>query len=249
MTVTSSPTCDARAVADVLRTDASMAGHVLRLANSAAYRPRAAIVSLNQAIARLGLDQLRQMALVIACQTRVFQVRGYEREVAGAFRHALAAALYAQELARARRWNVEEAFFCGLFHDVGEPVLLQAAVDLQRSLGVVASHDAVLAAVDALHAPVGNALAVAWKLPPRVAESVLFHHDPAAAPTFAPVARMTSLADDLATFALAGDDVAVGLAARAKSHEALVPLDVYPDEIDALLAMRARVRESVESLA
>ena len=58
---------------------------------------------------------------MIATRTRAFRVDGHEDEMRALFAHAFATALYAQEVARARRLGVEEAFLAGLFHDVGPP--------------------------------------------------------------------------------------------------------------------------------
>ena len=41
---------------------------------------------------------------------------------------------FAKEIARMRRANVESAFLCGLLHDIGKPVILQALADLQRDI-------------------------------------------------------------------------------------------------------------------
>src|SRR5438132_707575 len=83
-----------------------------------------------------------------------------------------------QVIARARRWNVEEGFLCGLLHDVGRPVLLQAMVDLHRELGYPLDRQSAFAAMDEFHCRVGKYLTEEWTLPARVAETILYHHDP-----------------------------------------------------------------------
>src|SRR5258708_12287382 len=128
--LTASEDSDTGRRAEVSRRDASMTAHGLRLANSPLYRPRSPIVSLQQALSRLGMSQIRQIALTVSCKQRVFRARGYEAEVHRTFRHSFATGLMAQEIAPARGWNAEEAFLPGLLHDVGRPVLLQAASDV-----------------------------------------------------------------------------------------------------------------------
>jgi HD-like signal output (HDOD) protein len=135
---------DARTIAEMLKRDASLSAHVLRIVNSPVYSPRAQIVSLQQAVARVGAVKIREIALVIACRTGVFKAKGYEREIDEVFRHSIATALFAQEIARQTRNNVEDAFLCGLLHDVGRPVLLQALVTLLREARAHADREAVL---------------------------------------------------------------------------------------------------------
>jgi putative nucleotidyltransferase with HDIG domain len=167
---------DARSLAEMLKRDASLSAHVLRIVNSPVYSPRAQIVSLQQAVARVGAVKIREISLVIACRTGVFKAKGYEREIDEVFRHSIATALFAQEIARHTRNNVEDAFLCGLLHDVGRPVLLQALVTLLRDARVNAERAAVLELVHELHESAGAALAKAWKLPDTVATALAKHH-------------------------------------------------------------------------
>lgn len=238
--------CDLRQLTALIHRDQSMTAHLLRLSNSALYAPPTPIVSLQQALNRLGLKKIREIALIISCESRVFRVDGFDLMVRGLFRHSLAAAAYAQEIARARRWNVEEAFLCGLLHDVGKPILLQTLVDLKRKLGVEVEREAIAAGADDFHCRVGGALVKNWKLPVRLAETILHHHDPGEAGEAAPTASMTRLADDLAHFALGSRDVA---AQALVDHPMIGPLNIYPDEMEGLIAMKDRVCGTVDSIS
>jgi putative nucleotidyltransferase with HDIG domain len=246
MTMTAEEGCSMVALASVIRRDPAMASHFLRIANSPAYRPTSPVVTLQQALGRLGTAQIRQMALLITCKGRVFAVPGYESEIRALFQHSLASALFAQEIARARRWNVEEAFLCGLLHDIGRPVLLQLVIDVQKELRFKAPFENVDALVTAHHARVGSELLAHWGLPAQIAETVLFHHDPGAAPTFRKTALMTSLADDLANLLLETtpiDEEAL------RAHPTLGLLNMYADELDELLLKRELIAATVEAIS
>src|SRR5258708_39339191 len=233
--LTASEDSDTGRRAEVSRRDASMTAHGLRLANSPLYRPRSPIVSLQQALSRLGMSQIRQMALAVSCKQRVFRARGYEAEVHRTFRRSFATGLMAQEIARARGWNVEEAFLAGLLHDVGRPVLLQAVADIV-SVHRAGDRQAVLAVVAELHSSVGGALARKWLLPPRVAGTITVHHDALTEAGSPPLAVLTAFADDLSHFALAPPGV--GDEALIREHPLLTSLNVRPDEVTTLLALR-----------
>jgi HD-like signal output (HDOD) protein len=243
-------TTDTRRLAALIVRDQAMAGHLMRMANSPLYSPKIPLVSLDQVVSRMGMKKVREIALVISCQSKVFQVAGFEALVKSHFAHSLAAAAFAQEIARARRWNVEEAFLCGLLHDVGWPLLLQELVDLHKQCGCALELAAVEAAIGRLHARVGSDLVGHWALPARLAETILFHHDPLKSTSAAQTAMMTDLADDLAhlTVPLVGKGREI-TEEGIRRHPMLSPLNIYPDELDALLAQRDKVKAMVEAVA
>jgi putative nucleotidyltransferase with HDIG domain len=238
--LTSREDCDMRKLADVITRDQAMAAHVLRMANSAAYRGTSKVVSLRQAMTRLGLSQLRQIAFVISCQNRIFRVNERQEEVERLFQHSFATALYAQEIARMRRANVEEAFLGGLLHDVGRPVLLQAIVDMSSATPYPETE--VQDSVDALHAYVGGELVTQWGLSERLAESITHHHHPAAAPGGPIPALMIRLADDLA-HRLDREDPP-----KLEMHPALAPLSLYPDDLKRLLDLQEWVQSETQAM-
>jgi putative nucleotidyltransferase with HDIG domain len=236
---------DTRTIAEMLKRDAALSAHVLRIVNSPVYSPRAQIVSLQQAVARVGAVKIREIALVIACRTGVFKAKGYEKEIDDVFQHSIATALFAQEIARNTRNNVEDAFLCGLLHDVGRAVLLQALVTLLREAKVFAERDAVLGLVAELHESAGAALAKAWALPDTVVTTLAKHHatDPAAESV--PV-RIVSLADRVAHLAFEGGELT---AEAVTGHPALAALEIYPDVLDKIIKRASVVKETIGALS
>jgi putative nucleotidyltransferase with HDIG domain len=246
ISLTMDENCEMAQLSGLIQRDQSMTGNVLRLANSALYAPPTPIVSLQQALNRLGMKRVREIALVISCENRVFRVDGFDLTVRALFRHSIATASYAQEIARSRRWNVEEAFLCGLLADVGKPVLLQTLVDLKRSLDIEAPREAMEAAADEFHCGVGAELVKAWKLPARTAETILYHHDPDKAPTAAQTAMLTRLGSDFGHWLVGPKEVSEEM---LRQHPLCVPLNIYPEELDRLLALRDKMKTAVESVA
>jgi putative nucleotidyltransferase with HDIG domain len=236
---------DAAAFADTIKRDSALASHLLRVANSPLYRARAAIVSLQQAVSRLGMRQVREIAMAIVCESRVFRVRGYEKELKEIFRHSLATGYFAQEIARVKRWNVEEAFLGGLLHDIGRPVLLQTVVDLERELGCRAPRLASLDAVSEAHARAGASLVTRWALPAKLAEAVLHHHALVAPGPGAPLFALIGIADGLAHLALGPGESSES---ALRESPLLAAVNLYPEEFDGLLGTRDKVRSAVEAL-
>lgn len=212
-------------IVDALKRDAALSAHLLRIANSPAFCGASPVVSIQQAVTRLGGSHLRQLAVVIACETRAFAAPGFEAEVRAVFRHSLAVALCAKEIARQRRANVEAAFLAGLLHDLGWPVVIQGLSQLAG--GAALPRDAVLERAELLHASLGGAVARAWKLPEAVAVAIVGHHDAA---TEDPLTATVAFADALAQHAGGSPWPEERLLALPATRS----LNLYPDVVESL---------------
>lgn len=237
---------DSRVIAELLRKDQAMAAHVLRVVASPVYSGRTQIVSLQQAVARLGVQKIREISLAIAFRVGVFKLKGFESEITALFQHSVAAGMFAQEVARVTRRNVEDAFMCGLLHDVGRPVILHALVQIlnEQKLSVPAS--AVIAATGALHAEVGGTLADSWGLPEAVEMSIRHHHSGSPPDAHANGVRITSLADELSRFTFEPERMPE---AELRRHPALAPLELYPEMLDKVLAKGEAIRQAAGALS
>lgn len=236
---------DARALELVLERDPSLASHLLRVANSAAYAAREPIVSLRQAVSWLGMGAIRGIVLAVSLQSRLFRVVGHEEQVRAIWKHCALAAAFAREIARQRRSNVEGAFLCGLLHDVGRPVVLQAALAALSGPGQPVPAGALAAAMNELHADQGARLAEAWKLADWTVAAVAHHHQHERAGEHAEEAAITRLADLLAHWAADPDASPEDFVAP---EPLLDTLNLYPGEVAALLARRPEALAFAEAL-
>ncbi|MCC6408161.1 MAG: HDOD domain-containing protein [Planctomycetes bacterium] len=246
MDLVNDPKADAKKLAVILQRDPSLASHVLRVANSTAFAPREPIVSLQQAISRLGMTNLTQIATAVAVKSKVFQVRGYEDLLRDVWFHSATAGAYAKEVARLRRHNVEGAFLCGLLHDIGKPIVLQSAVDLAAQKGVKVERAVMEAAMDALHGRVGSLLASKWKLPAFMQSVMVHHHDPANAKEHVEDTRIACLADRLSYWAKDGDPAK---AEELRRLPVIAALNLYAEDWQALVGARERVLKIAEAYA
>jgi putative nucleotidyltransferase with HDIG domain len=241
-----SPTTDANRLSELIHRDPALAGQVLRIANSPAYMPRMPIVSLQQAVSRLGLNIVSEIAFAASLQSGVFKVPGYETMLNQLWRHALATGAFAKEIARVRRLNVESAFLCGLLHSVGKPALLQLVNDIAKKNALRVGPITLVAVLDDLHAIVGIRIAEQWGLPKPVAASIEHYADYAQAGGFRQEAMITYLADRLATHAL--EPARFGGDAGFRDTPVIADLNLYPDDVAGLLARRERVLELVAAM-
>lgn len=239
---------DARRISEVIHSDQAIASNVLRVANSAAYVGQVPCTSLQQAVSRLGLQMITEIAMAVSLRGRLFRNEACKELLAQQWRHSLLAAFFTKEIARMRRCNVEIAFLCGLLHDVGKAVLLNSVdrVLAEHELGV--PEQDLLAAVHDQHVAAGALLVERWQLPEQVAQAITCHHEPERAENFADMARMVNLADRLSHFVSPprhGDVVAED---DLRGSDVIVELNLYSDDFDALLGMKQRALEVVESM-
>ncbi|TDJ68622.1 MAG: HDOD domain-containing protein [Planctomycetota bacterium] len=238
--------CNARDLAVMLERDPSLAGNVLRVANSVAYAPVEPVVSLHHAVTHLGFNALCSIAVSVSLQGKVFRVDGHEALLERLWQHSALAGAWAREIARYHRRDVESAFLCGLMHDVGKPVILLALSEIASSSGVALADELALEWMDEFHGVVGARLVTEWGLPDWMAGAVRFHHETEAAGDDADGARMTRFADLLAHWTLASS---MGEADAPRSDPVVAALGLRSEDVDELLARREEVEQMSEALS
>ena len=245
MALTSDPAADAAKLSALIHQDQALAAHVLRIANSPAYMPRSPVVSLQHAVAMLGINLLSEIAFTASLKSGAFQVPGHEDEVKHLWRHSLASGAFAKEVARARRVNVESAFLCGLLHAIGKPVVLRTAAAIAREQNIPADKPMLRILVDGYHSRVGCLIADKWGLPKQVAEAIQYYGDYDHAASFRQECLLTCVADRLATSLLTPDDMPEE---TLRDHPVFAELNLYPNDIDQLVACRDKVLAVVNAM-
>jgi HD-like signal output (HDOD) protein len=123
--LTAQQATDAAQLSRLIQSDPVLAGEIMRVANSPALRPRAAIVSLQQAVSWLGVAEVRNIGMAVMLKGEVFVAPGHEPESEELWREAWLAGLWAKEIARGRRKHVESAFLAALMHRTGAALALK----------------------------------------------------------------------------------------------------------------------------
>jgi putative nucleotidyltransferase with HDIG domain len=159
---------DARGLAAIISTDAALTMHVLRIAVSAAKRPAQRIVSLQHALAWLGIDEVANIAFTLALQHKMLDVKGQQRKARRLWRHSLASALWARQLAHMLTADSGVCYLCGLLHNIGRVVTLGAAHDMAQRQRIRLSGDEYDRLIDRFHHEVGVQVVTSWALPEPV---------------------------------------------------------------------------------
>jgi HD-like signal output (HDOD) protein len=244
MSLARSANASAAQLAALVHKDPALAARLLRVANSVAYSPAVPIVSLQQAITRMGIGTLTDLTMAASVKGLTF-----EDHLHLLWRTSLATAAFAKEIARSRRANVETAFLCGLLFGIGRPMVLQMAVEdvNAKSLDIKSPvvRAQILDAENVLQIDAGVFVAERWKLPPAVMASIRHHESPADAGEQQTDAATVGVAKILAANALAGDPPENPL---VPSEQALSILNLYPDEIEGIVARKASILEMVNTM-
>lgn len=239
------PDAEAAKLAELIHQDQALAAHVIRIANSPAYMTRNPVVSLQHAVSMLGMNLMSELAFSASIKGSAFKVPGWDGEVKGLWHYSLASGAYAKEIARMRRFNVESAYLCGLLHGIGKPVVLQTLVALAKEQGCTLTQGLLHQLLDGYYIQVGLLVADDWGLPPPVVESIGFHSDYQYAKAAKQECMTTCLAGRLGKHFLdpKGFDEAT-----VRDHAVFADLNLYPKDIDALLAHKNQVQAVVEAM-
>lgn len=215
-------------VMDLLQNDTMLTGRILRLCQSPLYRPIEPIRTLREAVTRLGVNRVRDFVMSEALHMRVFKASPFRPIMERLRRHSLAVAQISESIARVTGAHPEEAFLCGLLHDIGIAGCVIAASE-DRRMSAWMSPAVAMPVINELHADAGAIIASLWKLPEHVRDVITHHHkgDPRS-PRFSMTA-VVCVADSFA------NELGAGMHSEADPHT-----DYLYDESDADVLTEAK---------
>jgi len=170
-------------LSDLISSDPAFSSEVLSIANSLLYAPRFPSNSILQAIAVLGINNLQGLCLTVGARTYLGKALSMP-SMRSIWRHDLACALIAEQLASAGFMDKDTAYTCGILHDIGRLAL--AAVRPKEYALLLGAHSGsptsiLKAEMDLFgwdHCGIGRQLIADWKLPADFEAVVSEHHLP-----------------------------------------------------------------------
>lgn len=192
-----------RNLTDAISYDPILTARILRLANSPIYSLQKNVSTLRHAIDIVGMKSIYEILIIgLAADSFSKEIRDSDKG-RRIWEHSLAVGLLSRELGHVLGLRgTEEAFICGLLHDIGKILLLRN--DFQRYSEILEEgrESKMLQVENAIfgynHAQVGSLVASRWGLPDGVCHTILNHHDPSQAEQFAVIAHLICAADMLA---------------------------------------------------
>lgn len=172
-------------VARVIEGDSVLSGNVMRCVNSPYYGLPRRVSSIRHAVALLGFQTVRNLALAFSMR-RMMTGSAASRLLYNSYsRHALATALLTQTAAsETHSCEIETAFAAGLFHDVGKLLVYTAAPEAVTTIvnrwesGEGSYEEAELEVIETTHSELSAIVLEGWKLPDEICNAARYHHAP-----------------------------------------------------------------------
>lgn len=173
---------DMQRVVDLISHDNSLAAQCLHLANSPLFGRWQAITTTRAAVIALGLQRMRDVA-VSCCVLKLLPSGLSDKNPVVFWEHSLACALVCRRIAkRIGMKDPEQAYLCGLLHDLGFIVNLHLVGD--EVFDVVKDAKLRSCPIEAIeeehfgfnHCETGRILARKWGLASEIIEVISYHH-------------------------------------------------------------------------
>ncbi len=186
LSLTENPKTGAQDIRDAISHDAALTAKILKVANSAYYGFPQEISDLERAVALLGFNMVKSLAISVGILKNMPNGTGtahFFQE--GLWVHSLAVGTGMKMMAeRCKRGEEGESLFIvGLLHDIGKVVLDQFFADhFARILenvrtgnsGFLYQEEREIIGLD--HGEVGGMLLERWKFPEAIRRPIAFHH-------------------------------------------------------------------------
>lgn len=214
------PDCSVKAFTSLIDRDMTLASDMLRMANSMVYSRGVPILSLHQAVVRLGFRQCKNLILASSANAMMTQLSVKEEWVREKlWKHSFLTASIASFLNRAMNLGFQgEEFSAGLIHDIGRILLallepnryttvdrldfVEGNEDEQRSM---LKRERALLGTD--HSALGGWFIEYSGLPTSLAEVARLHHAGATVLANRPLVALVAAADHMANHLQSGSSL------------------------------------------
>ena len=159
--------------------DPTLATDLLRCANSGVYSRGGEVTTLQQAVSRLGAQEVVRLAVASALAETTRAPGPLQTMKRSAWQRSVASAMLCQELGGLRGLSRENAFLCGLLHDFGHVLAITAMEEILVAMPEIGARPVASweALVERIHLHLGGLLVTRWKLPELFHDVMARHHD------------------------------------------------------------------------
>lgn len=221
-------------IAEAINFEPALVTRILRLANSPLYALEKNVATIQNAIAAVGTLVVHDIVMMELTSATFAKAIYKSPEVRKIWQHSLAVGLLSRELSKMlKNRGTEEAFVCGLLHDIGKIILLSYDPDSMTDFSESSTESEMLRAEVARygynHAEVGALIARRWGLPEEVCLSILNHHDPSQSEQPMIVTHVVDVADMIANSQ--GFGVRLEDSNRLEHAESVIKLGLTPEQM------------------
>jgi putative nucleotidyltransferase with HDIG domain len=170
---------------EVIRLDPTLVLRLMRLVNSSYYSLREKVESISRAVVFIGLKNLRNMVVLEALKDIFKKKEGKDNGFSRSqlWLHSAAVSIGSQMISE-RVFGIkgEDAFLCGILHDIGmiveeqvaQPLFQQACESFTPATQTFPQVEKEVIGTN--HSAIGSLLARDWRFPAEVQEGIKNHH-------------------------------------------------------------------------
>ena len=184
------PNVTAEELGNVIQLDTKLTAQLLKISNSAYYGLNRKIMSMKEAVAILGMKALKSLIYaILSSKMLMADLQGYGQLDGALWLNALTGATYAKHLAKYYSYpEPDTAFTASILRDLGRIVLnnhVQVGFEaieaeaMEKRIGFQQAEEAILGFS---HMQLGEHIAIKWKFPERLVNTIRYHHTPSDAP-------------------------------------------------------------------
>jgi diguanylate cyclase (GGDEF)-like protein len=177
-----------RQLAETIQADPALTGRILRLANSAMYGHPKKIGNIQTAVAVLGENTLKNIALSFVISQTFERQKGERFDITRLWRRSITAAVASQLLSATIGFKSDDIFITALLQDIGIGALFVCrkndylAVLDEKAVSGLPATTIERQIFDFDHQEVGSTLLKMWGLPESVYLPIRYHHDVESSP-------------------------------------------------------------------
>jgi putative nucleotidyltransferase with HDIG domain len=242
-------------IAEIIGQDISLTARVLRVANSAFYKRQLEVKTIDQAVAVLGTRAVKALALSVSLfdvaysksSSRLMDLKEF-------WRHNLEVAVISSLLAeKVSGCQPEEAFACGMLHDLGILFLIQEfpkdySKVLESKDGDSFLEDTEREIFGMTHSEIGAKIVTTWNLPGIFGDSVANHHRQDLQPIISPEIEIWRIVNLAHRFCRQGIDVVENISSKMIEQRYQMVSDMGIDT-DSTCRLLAEVQDRVIKIA
>jgi|GEM_PF-3949428 len=177
------PQSTAKEIAETIKSDPALTAKLLKIGNSAYYAGYSPCTTVQNAIARMGLLQIKRMVFSISILNTFQKYETANFDIKNFWKHSIAVAYCTRTLGRLAHFrDTDDLFTAGLLHDLGMLIIIRYMPEMFDSIMKKIEdnpdssyYDYERSDYPISHCEIGSWLSVKWHMS-REIQAVIFHH-------------------------------------------------------------------------